>query len=311
MTALTKIESMTALTAGVDRSNLIAALRDSLYPGAKDESIEMVLSYCQAGGYDPMTKPVHIVPMWDKTAKTMRDTVMPGIGLYRIIADRSGKYAGQDDADFGPDMEGWGIRFPQWCKVTVWKITAAGRVAYSAKVFWIEAYSPASKDTDAPNAMWKKRPYGQLEKCAEAAALRKAFPEIGSQPTADEMQGRVLDIDPPEPGPVKAEPSTTRADALKQRMRSKDAPVNIDLATGEVLSDDRPEVGEVQEPADPIADLLLQINEAQTRADLEAHRPAIAALKNGLKRRAVSAWKAAEERIAAATAPHTHESTDV
>jgi hypothetical protein len=29
-----------------------------------------------------------------------------------------------------------------------------------------------------PNAMWRKRFHGQLAKCTEAQALRKAFPEI-------------------------------------------------------------------------------------------------------------------------------------
>jgi hypothetical protein len=43
--------------------------------------------------------------------------------------------------------------------------------------------------------MWKKRSMGQLGKCAEAQALRKAFPEMtGGAPTADEMEGRTFEV---------------------------------------------------------------------------------------------------------------------
>jgi hypothetical protein len=43
--------------------------------------------------------------------------------------------------------------------------------------------------------MWTKRPRGQIAKCAAAQALRIAFPEIASQPTADEMEGKALQVD--------------------------------------------------------------------------------------------------------------------
>ena len=46
------------------------------------------------------------------------------------------------------------------------------------------------------NAMWQKRPRGQIEKCAEAAALRKAFPEeLGNDMTREEMEGQVIELD--------------------------------------------------------------------------------------------------------------------
>ncbi len=183
------------------------ALKTSLYPGATDESVDMVLAYCRAGGLDPMTKPVHIVPMWVPEKKQgnrvispagMRDVIMPGIELYRTKAHRTGEYAGQDEATFGPTIEenlgGLNVRYPEWCSVAVYRLVNGNPVRYSAKAYWLESYATQKRDSDAPNAMWKKRPFGQLEKCAEALALRKAFPEaVGAQPTAEEMEGRVID----------------------------------------------------------------------------------------------------------------------
>lgn len=172
------------------------ALKSSLYPGASDQSVDMVLSYCQAAQLDPMTKPVHIVPVWDSKMKGMRDVVMPGIGLYRTIAARTG-CAGVSEPEFGPDVEavigGVRITYPQWCRVTVKRRLATGEIVeFVGKELWIENYAVkgGAEKSVAPNAMWTKRPYGQIAKCAEAQALRKAFPEVGAQPTADEMEGK-------------------------------------------------------------------------------------------------------------------------
>ncbi len=179
------------------------ALKNSIYPGAKDDSVIMAVSYCRARQLDPLMKPVHLVPMSVKDALTgkyeMRDVVMPGVGLYRIQADRSGNYAGAQEPEFGPDLtqtfNGIEITFPQWCKYTLSKLMPNGTIVeFSAKEYWLENYATAGRDTQAPNAMWKKRPYGQLAKCAEAQALRKGWPEIGQQPTAEEMEGKSLDV---------------------------------------------------------------------------------------------------------------------
>ncbi len=236
MTALATIAPRnTALTETQDRA-ILNALRDSFYPGAREDSILMVLNYCKAANLDPMTRPVHIVPMSVKKPGTReyewRDVVMPGIEFYRTKADRTGKYAGMDDEEFGPEITNtqWGITYPQWCKVTVYKITDGwvGRVAYSAKVFWLESYATQGKDSSAPNAMWRKRPFGQLSKCAEAAALRKAFPEVGGQPTADEMAGKTMDshqdIIDITPDQTEIPASASRTEAVKAKLSARAAP---------------------------------------------------------------------------------------
>ena len=186
----------------ISEGELMEVLRNSLYPGAKVESIKMVIGYCKASGLDPMQKPVHIVPMWDQKAGQMRDVVMPGIGLYRTQAARSGECAGISEPEFGPDVTetigGQQITFPAWCRVTVKRRLPTGEVVeFTAKEFWKENYAVkgGKEKSIAPNAMWTKRPYGQIAKCAEAQALRKAFPEFGAQPTADEMAGKSLNDD--------------------------------------------------------------------------------------------------------------------
>ncbi len=180
---------------------LTKVLQTSLYPGAEPASIGMVLAYCHAAGLDPMQKPVHIVPMWDSKEGRMRDVVMPGIGLYRIQASRTGEFAGVSEPEFGPDetaaIGGQQITFPAWCRVTVRRLLASGHIAeFTAVERWRENYAVkgGKEKSVAPNAMWSKRPYGQLAKCAEAQALRKAFPELGSEPTADEMEGKEISM---------------------------------------------------------------------------------------------------------------------
>jgi phage recombination protein Bet len=190
--------SIPALT--MDEAELLNVLRNSLYPNVQTDSIKMVLGYCKAAGLDPMHKPVHIVPMWNSAAGRSIDVVMPGIGMYRTQAARSGQYAGVTDPEFGADVTeeigGVTITYPASCRVTVKRLLNNGSIAeFSATERWKENYAMkgGKEKSVAPNAMWMKRPYGQLAKCAEAQALRKAFPEFGAQPTAEEMDGKAYD----------------------------------------------------------------------------------------------------------------------
>ncbi|MBX9755845.1 MAG: phage recombination protein Bet [Pseudomonadaceae bacterium] len=220
----------TLVSRGIDESTW-NALKSTIYPGAKDDSIIMAVDYCRARKLDPMLKPVHLVPMQvtikhegREDTKEWRDVPMPGIGLYRIQADRSKTYAGADEPEYGPEITrtftGYNNRqveftFPQWCKFVVRKLVGGMVVEYHAKEYWLENYASLARDKDAPNAMWSKRPYAQLAKCAEAQALRRAWPEIGSDPTAEEMMGKTLDADElrdVSPTPAKTTPAPRKAE---------------------------------------------------------------------------------------------------
>ena len=211
---MNQITTSTSSSLALTEDETIAVLQSSLYPGAAQQSIKMVLGYCRAAGLDPFLKPVHLVPMWDSKAKQMRDVVMPGVGLYRTQAARTGAFAGQSEPEFGPmitsKFSGVEITYPEFARVTVKKSMANGTVAeFTAIEYWTENYAVkgGQEKSIAPNAMWAKRPRGQIAKCAAAQALRLAFPESGAQPTAEEMEGKALEEDYSTVIDVKATPA--------------------------------------------------------------------------------------------------------
>lgn len=177
-----------------------STLQNSVFPGAKDESIILAVDYCKARKLDILKKPCHIVPMqvtlsgekergsdgklYDK--KIWRDVIMPGIYEQRITAFRTGQMAGQDEPVFGETISFKGVDAPEWCRVTVYRFINGERCAFSHTEYFSEAC--ATTKEGKLNSMWSKRPRGQLAKCAEAGALRKAFPdELGGVITAEEI----------------------------------------------------------------------------------------------------------------------------
>lgn len=180
---------------GIDQASW-RALTEAIFPAAQStDSVVLALSYCRARKLDPFKRVVHIVPIYDRVKKRMVDTVWPGIGELRTTAFRTKLYAGRDATKFGPDVtrewkaEGGGkivLTFPEWAQVTVYRMIGDRRVAFDGpQVYWLETY--AEGKNNVPNSMWQKRTRGQLDKCAEAAALRAAFPEeIGDQFVDDE-----------------------------------------------------------------------------------------------------------------------------
>jgi phage recombination protein Bet len=170
------------------------ALVEAVFPLATStNSIVLALSYCKARNLDIFKRNVHIVPIWNSQLNKMVDTIWPGIGELRTTAFRTREYAGRGDTLFGPDVtEKIGnaeVTYPEWAQVTVNRLVNGEAVSFAGpRVYWKETYATAKRNDATPNSMWLRRPRGQLDKCAEAAALRAAFPEeIGNEHTDDEV----------------------------------------------------------------------------------------------------------------------------
>jgi phage recombination protein Bet len=201
------------------------ALVDAVYPSAKTvDGVLLAVTYCKERNLDVFKRPVHVVPMYNSALGREVETVWPGINEYRTTAGRTGQWAGNDECRFGPTLtepfkdeqvrskynaqsrsreqyiakgECPAFSFPEWAQVTVYKIVSGQRVAFvGPKVYFKEIFS-GEKGLRVPNSRWRQAPIQMLEKCAEAAALRRAFPEeLGNEYTAEEMEGKEYAGDP-------------------------------------------------------------------------------------------------------------------
>ncbi|TMR90530.1 phage recombination protein Bet [Nonomuraea basaltis] len=154
------------------------------------------LHLCQRRGLDPFLKQVYLVGRNQKQRDGSYRTVytpQTGIDGFRVLAQRAARRTGieyeyeyEDTIWFAPD----GSRHEVW----LWdKPPAAAKVTVlkNGKRFSGVALYSAYVDTDRegkPKNRWKADPAGMTAKCAEAQALRKAFPEdLGDLYTDDEM----------------------------------------------------------------------------------------------------------------------------
>lgn len=142
---------------------------------AKDLNDNEFLAYamiCKRVNLDPLAKQIYAI----KRGNLL--TIQTSIDGYRLIAERTGKYAPGKDTEYFYDDEGQLLGAKSYVK----KQTPDG--------VWHEFSSTAMLgEYKGSGPIWSRMPHVMIEKCAEARALRKAFPaELCSLYTHDEMQ---------------------------------------------------------------------------------------------------------------------------
>jgi phage recombination protein Bet len=166
---------------GLDEAKL-AVIRSQIAPGAPDDVLEFYFERCRVAGADPFSRTFYIAKRRQKVDNNwvdrwMVETTIDGL---RSIAESTGEYDGQDPPVFEYRPNGQLVS----CTVTVFR-KHMGR-GISATAFFDE-YVQTDKD-GVPTRMWTKMQRNQTAKCAEALAMRKAFPKkLAGFYTDDEM----------------------------------------------------------------------------------------------------------------------------
>lgn len=170
----------------------IDLIKRTVANGTSDDEFALFIEVCKRTGLDPFSHQIYAITRnsnykgddgrWH-TRKIM--TIQTGIDGYRALAARTGDLAGIEDALY--DTED--ADHPRWAKVTVYRWSRNQRAAFTATARWSEYAQTIKKDgATALTGKWQDMPYLMLGKCAEALALRKAFPvEISGVYTHEEM----------------------------------------------------------------------------------------------------------------------------
>jgi phage recombination protein Bet len=175
-------------------------IKKTVANGATNDELELFLYHAKRSGLDPLARQIYFVK------RKGRGTIQVGIDGLRLVADRTGQYAGNDDAEFTGETD---RGYPAKAKVTVYKMIQGQRCAFSATARWDEYYPG-----DEQGFQWRKMPHVMLAKCAEALALRKAFPaDLSGLYVHEEMEQ--ADRLAPEPRPAQAREEVVDAEVLE------------------------------------------------------------------------------------------------
>lgn len=207
-------------------------LKRTVAKGTTDAEFELFAQVCKRTGLDPFARQIYCIKRGGQMG------IQVSIDGFRLIAERSGKYAGQDGPWWcGKDGDWTDVWLedepPAAARVVVLK-QMGGIVTPSPAVARYKSYVQTYKD-GRPNSMWSQMPDNQLAKCAEALALRKAFPqELSGLYTNDEM-GQADNV--PVTHPYNPAPDNTISGLTPpvEHVRNPPAALQVVEDTGEII----------------------------------------------------------------------------
>lgn len=185
----------------------VGLIKRTICKGATDDELKLFMAQCERTGLDPFSRQIYSLERRTKNPDGQWVTtrsIQVSIDGFRLVAERSGKYAGQ----VGPYWCGADGQWQDvWLSAEPPKAARVGVLRDDFKepcwgVARYDSYVQKLKD-GAPTRMWATMPDVMLAKCAESLALRKAFPqELAGLYTADEMDQATTVVEDAKPSPV-------------------------------------------------------------------------------------------------------------
>lgn len=174
----------------------IDLIKSQIAPKATNDELKLFIYQAKRTGLDPLARQIYAIHRKSKDGNgnwTERMTIQTSIDGFRVIAERSGDYAGQDEPIFIKEGD------EHYCKVTVYRFRNDIRYPAAVGVAYWKEYVQTDRE-GKPSGLWSKMPHTMLAKVAEALALRKAYPQdLSGLYTSDEMQQADKPIEHPDP----------------------------------------------------------------------------------------------------------------
>jgi len=190
---LAPVSSSPAAPVQVYTRDQIDLIKSQIAKDATDDELRLFLYQCQRTGLDALTRQIYAIK------RKGRLTIQTAIDGFRLIAQRTGEYRGQVGPFWCGADGAWRDVWtdnqapPVAARVGVWRAQFAEPVWGIART---EAYA-ARTEGGAYAGLWRTMPDTMIAKCAEALALRKAFPhELSGIYSGDELEQTAGDLEP-------------------------------------------------------------------------------------------------------------------
>ena len=224
-TEITRHSTNTALTIAEDQTGFtdqqIAALRQIGLGANTQADVEVFFHQAKRSGLDPFRREIYMITR--KTKNGPKATIQTGIDGFYKIADRVTRQTGGT----------WGIPETLWCGPDgQWRDVWLERTPPAAAKVTVERNGSrfttvaTSAEYNAGSPMWQKMPARMIAKCAEALAIRRAFPDdLSGLYTSEEMAQADSPAPAPRPQAQQSQGGSRLVQAMGQRPQPQQQPV--------------------------------------------------------------------------------------